>query len=225
MRLNISTRSGKVRVTAAPGAELSVAGGTIEPGDPGASGDGEIRIRRSKGADTIEVQCADDTDVTVGTASGNVDLAGRLGAVRVATVSGKVHVADADRVDARAKSGSVDIAECRSECRVVVTSSKVHVGRAASALIASVSGLVLAERVDRADVKTVSGKVFLGVASAGRVRVHTVSGRVEIAVPAGVRPSTRLHSISGRVRSDCEPGTDGEISVATVSGSIQVTPR
>ena len=76
------------RVAGEPG-EFSVEGGTIERHD-----DGTIHIRRGPTSSSIEVRCAPGTDVTVGTASGKVELLGALGAVRVATVSGKIRVAE-----------------------------------------------------------------------------------------------------------------------------------
>lgn|SRR2546423_2367954 len=218
LRLNVSTRSGNVRVVAEPGIELSVEGGTVVREHEGA-----LEIRRSEGADSIVVRCPGGSDVTIGTVSGKIDTEGPLGAVRVATVSGKVHVAEANRVDVRAKSGSVDIGNCAGECRVVVTSAKVHIGKAQRASIAGVSGVVLAEGVEGAEVKTVSGKVLLATTGAGKISVHTVSGKVEILVPPDVQPATRLRSISGRVRCECATGRDGEIAVASVSGGIRVS--
>jgi DUF4097 and DUF4098 domain-containing protein YvlB len=218
LRLNVSTRSGNVRVVGEPGIELSVEGGSVVREHEGA-----LEIRRSEGAGTIEVRCPAGSDVTIGTVSGKIDTEGPLGAVRVATVSGTVHVAEANRVDVRAKSGSVDIGTCTGECRVVVTSAKVHVGKAQRVSIAGVSGVVLAEGVEGAEVKTVSGKVLLGTTGAGKVSVHTVSGKVDILVPHDVQPATRLRSISGRVRCECPTGRDGEIAVASVSGGIRVS--
>ncbi len=218
LRLNVSTRSGNVRVEAAPGIELEVEGGSVVR-----EHDGALEIRRAKGAGTIVVHCPTGSDVTVGTMSGSIDTEGLLGGVRIATASGKVHVAEAGRVDVRAKSGSVDIGTCTGECRVVVTSAKVHIGKAQRATIAGVSGVVLAEGVEGAEIKTVSGKVLVGTTGGGDISVHTVSGKVEILVPRDVQPATRLRSISGRVRCECPTGGDGEIAVKSVSGAIRVS--
>ena len=217
--IHITTRSRDVLVQAAGDTELSVEGGTIERRD-----DGTVHIRRAPDASSIEVRCSTGTDVTVGTASGKVELRGALGAVRVATVSGKIRVEDATRIDVRTKSGRVEIGACAGECRVMTKSAKVHVGRAGRATVAAVSGVVLLERVGGAEVKSISGKVLLGLApDAGRVSVHTVSGKVEIRIPPSSRPSTRLRSLSGRVDCECTPGDDFEIAVASVSGGIRVS--
>jgi DUF4097 and DUF4098 domain-containing protein YvlB len=218
--VHVSTRSGKVRVIASPGAELAVDGGVMERGD-----DGVLRVRRSKGSATIELRCPPATDLIIGTASGTVDVEGDLGSVSVATMSGKINVERATRVDARTKSGSVHVGHCDDECRVVVVSGKVRIGAAKRVEIAAVSGTVTADQVGEARVKTISGKIKIGTAGAGTIAVKTVSGTVEVSVPPDVAPATRLHSVSGRVNSECPRGADGEIAVASVSGAIRVSCR
>ena len=52
-----------------------------------------------------------------------------------------------------------------------------------------------------AQVHSASGRVVLGLTRSGSVDVRTVSGRVAVAVPAGVDPALHLVSRSGRVRS------------------------
>ena len=120
-----------------PGAALDIEGGAVVREHEGVQ-----EIRRDPNAEEIRVTCPNGTDVTIGTISGNVSTEGALGAVRIATVSGKVRVADATRVDARTKSGSIEIEECTGECRVVSTSAKVRIGHAERAAIAGVSGIV-----------------------------------------------------------------------------------
>ena len=219
--VNITTRSGTVRVVATDGAALAVVGGTMEH-----LADGTVHIRRdhSAKADVIDVTCATGTDVTIGTVSGKVELVGRLGAVRVATVSGTIRAAETAHIDVRTKSGKVDIGECAGECRVMTKSASVHIRRADRATVAAVSGVVLMEQVRGAEVKTISGKVLLSLAPNGeRVSVHTVSGKVEVRVPAATRPSTRLRTVSGKIRCECPPGDDLEIAVVSVSGAIRVS--
>jgi DUF4097 and DUF4098 domain-containing protein YvlB len=216
--VHIATRNGKVRVVASVGGEFAVRDGWIEE-DP----EGGVYVRRESSSDRIEVDVPDGTDVTIGTTSGSVECSGPLGSVRIATVSGKIHVEQAVRVDVRTRSGAVDIGTCGEVCRVVTTSSKVHVGRAHLACVAAVSGLVALERVADAEVKTVSGKVLMATSGGGRVAVKTVSGKVEILVPRERPPSMRLKSVSGRVEKECDAGDDGEIAVATVSGQVRVS--
>jgi DUF4097 and DUF4098 domain-containing protein YvlB len=216
--LHISTRSGNVRVTATPGAALAVDGGIIE-----VATDGTTRVIGARGSDRIDVTCSAGTDVVIGTVSGSVELRGELGAASVATISGKINVERARRVDARTKSGRVEIAECDEECRIVTVTSRVKVGKAERAAIAGVSGRISTRDVARVEVKTVSGAVDVGTSGPPHVSVHTVSGKVDVDVPADARPSTRFRTLSGRVSCECSTGDDGEIAVATVSGAIRVS--
>jgi DUF4097 and DUF4098 domain-containing protein YvlB len=217
-RISITTRSGKVRVTGAETETVSIVGGFGETNE-----EGVLEIRRESGSDRIEVTCPSGTDVTIGTTSGNVETHGVLGAVRILTASGKIHVADASRIEIRTKSGKIDVRACEGECNVVTTSSKVHIGTAGKCRVAAVSGLVLLEHVAGAEVKTISGKVLLGTSGAGDVMVKTVSGKVEIRVPREVKPATHLNSVSGKVQCDCEPGDDGTIAVKSQSGAIRLS--
>jgi DUF4097 and DUF4098 domain-containing protein YvlB len=216
--LKITTRSGNVHVRVVVGRELAVIRGTAEELD-----DGTIHIRRAPSDNVIEVECAPNTDLKVGTASGKVELSGALGAVRIATMSGKIRVEQAARVDVRTKSGTVDIGDCAGGCRVMTTSANVHIRRAGRATIAAVSGTVTLEHVEGAEVKSVSGKVLLATDGRERVSVHTVSGKVEVRIPSSVRPATRLRTVSGRINDACPPGDDCEIAVSSVSGAISVS--
>lgn len=216
--LHISTRSGKVRVTGKPGAVLAVDGGIIE-----VATDGTTHVIGARGSDRIDVTCAAGTDVVIGTVSGSVELGGELGSASVATISGKIHVERARRVDARTKSGRVEIDSCDEDCRIVTVTSRVKVGKAEKAAIAGVSGRISTRDVGRVEVKTVSGAVDVGTSGDPHVSVHTVSGKVDVDVPSDARPSTRFRTLSGRVSCECASGEVGEIAVATVSGAIRVS--
>lgn len=216
--LKITTRSGNVRVEAIEGQELSVDGGFVETED-----DGTLHIRRSPSSSFIDVRCPTGTDVTVGTASGKVQLLGTFGAVRVATMSGRISVEQATRIDVRSKSGKINIGTCADDCRVMSKSSSVHVRHAGNATVSAVSGVVLIEQVGGAEIKTVSGKVFVGSSGDDRISIHTVSGKVDIRVPAAARPATRLRSMSGRIDCDLPRGDDFEVAVVSVSGAISVS--
>jgi DUF4097 and DUF4098 domain-containing protein YvlB len=217
--VHITTRTGHVRVEAdAAQTELAVSGGTTEVHD-----DGSIHVHRAPSESTIIVRCAPGTDVTVGTSSGKVDLSGPLGSVRVATISGKIHVAEAARLDVRSKSGKIQVDTCAGDLRVTTKSATVLVGHAGRATVAAVSGLVALGEVGGAEVKSISGKVLIGASGGERVSVRTVSGKVEIRVLGPGLPSTRLKSLSGKVKSELAPGDDFEIAVSSMSGTIKVS--
>src|SRR5690349_20815729 len=124
LRSNISTRSGRVRVEGRDGAGLHVKGGEVSTDE-----DGTVRVTAATGgSDWVKSNAPAGTDVTVGTASGSIELLGTLGDVRVTTASGRISVAKARDVDIRTASGSIEIGECAGDCRVVTKSSKVSVG-------------------------------------------------------------------------------------------------
>jgi DUF4097 and DUF4098 domain-containing protein YvlB len=221
VRMTISTRSGHVRVEGRAGAGFDVHGGSFHT-EP----DGSVRVQASHhGSHGVEVVCPAGTDVIIGTASGRVELVGDLGDVRVTTRSGRITIERARRIDIRAASGNIEIGECSGACRVVTRSSGIHVRKAGTLDVAAMSGRIKVDDVADAVVRTMSGKVALSTGNDGRVEVRTMSGAVEVEVPQGRRPATHLHSMSGRVRCDAENGHDGEISVATTSGTIHVTCR
>ena len=86
------------------------------------------------------------------------------------------------------------------------------------------SGSVLIEARSVVEVRTVSGKVDVQSGAGGPVRVNTVSGSIEVALPPGVKPNVRLGG-RGKVRNDYEPGDDVHVDVRTVSGKIAIAAR
>jgi len=218
-RLRITRRSGKVRVRVEPGAPVAVDGGTLHQND-----DGTVDVR-AHGSSVLEVRCPTGTDLTISTASGAVDVEGDAGSVKVTTKSGNLSIERATAVDARGASGRVEVGVCTGDCHVVFVSGNVHIGEAAKATVATVSGKIEVDEVDDAEVKTVSGNIKLGANGGGHLAARSISGSVKISLPAGSRPATRLKAVSGHIRCECEPGHDGEVRAATVSGAISVRCR
>jgi DUF4097 and DUF4098 domain-containing protein YvlB len=207
VQLRISAVSGRVTVIAEPRADVVVdRGGTAHAGP-----DQVVEIRARKPSENVEVRCPPDSDVIVGTRSGNVELQGRLGAVGVTSQSGSIRAAVVADADLRTVSGTVDVAACDGRCRVATTSGRITIGAAGDVEISTVS----------AQVRSVSGKVGIGSSGQDAVRVRTVSGRITIRLPIGVRPDVR-YAGRGKVRSELEPGGDLLVDVANVSGTVRL---
>jgi DUF4097 and DUF4098 domain-containing protein YvlB len=220
-RLAIATRSGRVRVVAEARADVAVHGGELVEA-PG----GDLRVVAERSASSgVEVRCPIGTSVVVGTASGRVELAGDLGDTSVTTRSGRISVESARNADLRTTSGRVEVGACTETCRVVAASGRIHVERAGAVDLVTKSGRITASRVQRATVKSASGRIEVGTDRSPVVVVRSHSGSVDISVPADARPAARLASRSGRVSNDCSEGDDGEIDVETTSGRIAVTCR
>ena len=161
------------------------------------------------------------TDVVVGSASGSVQLQGHLGAARVTTASGSIRVESVASADLRTHSARVEVEECLGPCRVMNTSGRVEIHRAREVEVKCVSGSVEVAG-DAVRVRTVSGKVRIDTNL--HAWVETVSGKVEVWVPPGFHPAVRSLG-HGRVEIGVPQGSDGEISVRSVSGSVRVRSR
>lgn len=217
--LEITTRSGSVLVRV-----TDVARPTVVDGNASIDDDGVVH---STSSGRVEVCCPAGTDVVIGTLSGSVECRGALGRVVVSTRSGKVHIDDAAEADVRTLSGSVELESCSGECQVVTKSAAVGIGAAADASVTSKSGTVEIGAVVNATVRSASGKVRVDMLGGGAVDVRTMSGRVDVHLPAEQSPVVALHSRSGSVSGAGLPGTEqgGSLSVDTLSGAITVTRR
>ncbi len=215
--VSVTSRSGRITVTGEDRADI-----LVERGGDNVVREGD-RVVVDGRSGRVELRCPAGTDVIVGTGSGKVELLGRLGDARVTTGSGAITVEQVERLDARTGSGSLQVDACDGACKCQTGSGSIRVGRAGEAELVTGSGRVTADLVDGAEVKAGSGRVDLGLRSAGNVGVQAHSGSVTVKVPAGVHPATRLKANSGRVVCECQEGTDGDISITTNSGSISVT--
>ncbi len=218
--VEVTSQSGRVVVIAEDRADV-----VVTRGGRATAGVGGRVIVVPRGGSRVEVRCPAGSDLIVGTASGRVELRGRLGDVRVTTASGRIAVEQAQRLDARTASGAIEVSECGGDCRLHAASGRVTVGRAGSVDIVASSGRVSADQVGAARVRAASGRVDLGLTGPGPVDVRCHSGTVTVTVPRGMRPATDLSTGSGRVECDVELGTDGKIAVHTGSGRVVVAYR
>jgi DUF4097 and DUF4098 domain-containing protein YvlB len=166
-----------------------------------------LEVKSKSGS--IEVRCPIGTDVSVGAMSGQVKLAGTFGSVKVSSVSGGIDIDTATgNVDARCVSGSISV--------------KSIGGRAD---VSSKSGRVRIDRVEGpAQASTISGGVEIGTAG-DDVELKMVSGGAKIKVLSEKHPRIRFSSLSGKMHCDCEQGSDFDLKVKTISGSLEVTGR
>ncbi|HTN80580.1 MAG TPA: DUF4097 family beta strand repeat-containing protein [Acidimicrobiales bacterium] len=186
--------------------------------------DGTIEVRGRKPSTSLRVAVPVGSDIVVGTVSGDVELVGDLGAVRVTSSSGTIEVERAESADLRTVSGRVSVDECSGLCRVSNKSGKVVVSDAGEVEISSVSGSVRIRAQSHVDVRTVSGKVDVHTEAQGPVRVQTVSGSIDVALPPGTRPNVRVGG-RGKVRREYDEGDDVQVDIKTVSGKIEIAAR
>ena len=214
--LTITTASGSVVITGEDRPDIVVDGkAKVEDGELG-----EMVVRTK--SSSLDVRCPSGTDVRVGTASGRVELRGRLGDARVTTKSSSVRVEQVETLELRSSSGSIDVETCAGRCRLQTTSGSVRVDEAGDVDISTVSSSIGVECAGGGRIHTVSGSVDIGATGASDLDVRSISGSVKITLARGVRPHVRLRTVSGKARCDCEEGDDVLVAVSSVSGSVKV---
>jgi len=167
-----------------------------------------LEVKSKSGS--IEVRCPTGTDVSVGAMSGQVRLIGTFGSVKVSTVSGGIDIDTATgSVDARCVSGSITVESCGGRCDVSSKSGRVRIGRVEGPAHAS----------------TISGGVEIGTAGRDEVELKMVSGEAKVTVLGEKHPRVRFSSLSGKMHCECTQGSDFDLKVRSISGSLEVKGR
>lgn len=210
--VRISTTSGSIHVVAEPGRTELWSNREVSEGIP-ATIDG--------GSDRVECRVPEGTDLVVGSTSGRIRIEGRVGAVSALTTSGRISIDHAVSVDARSKSGRIEIDRADRECRVVNGSGRVAIGRCGPADVTSRSGrLTIGEADGQVRARGTSGRIEVAVAGAHDVDAETVSGRIQVELPAAVRPQV----VDSAAAADRSAG-DCVIVARSASGRVVVTQR
>lgn len=202
-RLKVVTVSGTVRVASEERQDVE-----INPSEWRAelSDDERILEVHSK-SQNLDIRVPVGLNISVGTVSGNVELLGRFGRVTASSVSGHVRVGDTSGdADVRSISGHIEMGDCAGRCRANTKSGHIEISHVA----------------DSVQAHTMSGHIEVGTSGQGDVEIKTISGRVAVRIDSGKLPRAKLRSLSGKVRCDCPQGTDFELKVGTISGSIEV---
>jgi DUF4097 and DUF4098 domain-containing protein YvlB len=208
--VRISTTSGAVNVVAEPGRSeigsnrelIEVSPATIDAG-----------------SHRVDCRVPEGTDLVIGSTSGRVRVEGRVGSVSVLTTSGRISIQHAVTVDARSKSGRIEITRADGECRVVNGSGRVEIVRCGPADVTSTSGrLSIGEANGEVRARGTSGRIEMTLTGAHDVDAETLSGRIEIVLPAAVRPQIVASA------SAVDPGVGDCVVVArSTSGRVVVT--
>jgi DUF4097 and DUF4098 domain-containing protein YvlB len=175
------------------------------------------------GSRSADVVVPEGVNVVIGSDSGRIQVRGQLGDVAIVSASGRVELAHARSVDVRTQSGRIEIDTVDEECRAHSMSARVEVGHCGRADISSNSGRVdVAETDGPATVHSVSGRITIGVSRAADVEAETVSGRIEVAFPPGVR----VHQALANKPDEARPvGTDCTVVARSGSGRVTVSAQ
>jgi DUF4097 and DUF4098 domain-containing protein YvlB len=199
----------------------------------------DVRPRRrfgitfDRGEITMRVSCPHDADVEISTASGDIDLRGRLGGLSAEVASGDLRAEELNgRVEVKSASGDVALDLVGGEASVATASGDVFVRSVhGEAILRSASGDIrVDEAADSVTMQTASGDLRVGSAVAGRVTLQSASGDQQIGIRRGSAVHLDVRTMSGDATSELEvrderPAPDSplvELRATSMSGDIRV---
>lgn len=220
--VRVSCVSGRVTVVAEDRIDVEVAG--------------TDDVRHTAGTTTVsttsgrlEVRVPSGTDIVVGATSGGVSVRGVVGAASITVETGKVVVEHAASLDARSRSGAIEVGSCDGACRVRSATGKIVVGSCGSADVATTSGRISLRDVRGAAVAHCStGQISIELAGASDVEAETITGRVTVSVPKGVRPlviGPGDEPSATDVDSSVDDGSVCTVTARSVNGQVKVVNR
>ena len=187
----------------------------------------------------LEIKVPTASTLDVETVSADITAEKVSGALKLETVSGSVTAGgDPAKFDARSVSGDVEITAASAPGRAKSVSGDVTLKGVAGAVEAgSVSGKVLVTggEVSGVELETTSGDIRFaaGLAKNARLDAKTVSGEVELILPADVAADFDVTTFSGDIINELGPparrtseyGPGKELSFSTGGGGARVEAK
>jgi DUF4097 and DUF4098 domain-containing protein YvlB len=244
-KVTIENMAGSVRVTGWDRAEVQVKG-TVGSG-------GELSFDGSEKQTTIEVEAEhgnpmgikSDLEVFVPSGSSvsiegfaaSISVAGVRGSVSAETVNGSITQTGAAKdVELQSVNGTIDVTKASGRLKAEAVNGTVTIRDASGELEAStVNGqlLVTGGSFDRAALESVSGgvKFEAGLSPKATLSVESVSGSVDLFLPAGLGAEFTVSTFSGAITNDLGPAAEKssrwtpqkELSFTTGSGGARIT--
>jgi len=214
--IRISSTSGRLRIDARPAAEVAVSKAVPQ------ARTGDV-VTIDTDHESVDVIVPEGSDLVIGSVSGAIRIRGRLGEVAIVSRSGKIELDHAVDADIRSETGRIQVGTVERECRAHSTTGRVDVGTCGRADVSSTSGRVQVDRVDGpAAAHSVSGRVSIAVSRAADIEAETVTGRIAVAFPPGVR----VHRADAVVPPDQRPvDSDCTVVARSGTGSVNVTSQ
>lgn len=172
---------------------------------------------------TYTIQVPRDTEVSATVASGAQTIRGVRGPVRVQSASGSVRVEKIDRdAELSTASGSVSATDIGSEVHITSASGSVTVSNAkGDVIVSALSGVIrIAKPGGRIEADTASGEVEIQGA-ANDVKAHAASGRVSVQGNPGANSYWELKTVSGTVQLVVPATANLHLSAEATSGEIR----
>lgn len=191
----------------------------------------ERRGWRSGNGGRLRVAAPDDTAVRITTASGDVIVSVATGRTQVTTASGDVRIAIASELTVKTASGSITVDRVGSDAAVKSASGDLRAQEIGGGLNASTaSGDVRIERVGGdVNVSTASGDVRVDRFEGRSFNANTVSGDVQLGIPAGSDVALEVKTLTGSIEvpsGDRAPDVPSrgrvDVRVKSVSGDFRL---
>lgn len=212
--VRIASTSHRLRVVAGDQADVAVEGEADVVSDGARTTIDGVRSR-------LVVHVPAGADVIAGSTSGRIVIEGPVGEVAVTTESGGVRVRHAESVDVRSESSRVEIADVRSDCRIRTRSGSVqveHCGGGAD-LAAKTGRIELTSGSGPVRAQCSSGRIDITLLTAQDVEAETISGRINVALPAGTRP---YRSDGWEAPAATPDGYDCTVTARSATGKVTV---
>jgi hypothetical protein len=256
--VQIDNPAGSIRVIGWDRSEVAVSG-TLGHGATGLDLSGDRRHTRveveSEGnphgvESDLEVRVPAGSDVSIESFGASISVSDVRGTVTAETVNGDIRIGEAPReVEAESVNGGVSVASKGGRVHAESVNGPVSVRGAGGEIDAStVNGplTVTGGTFERGRLETVNGRVLFeaGLSARGSLEVETVSGAVELALPATISADFSVVTFSGDVRNELGPpakptsqytsekeltfstgGGGANVTVETLSGSIVLRRR
>jgi hypothetical protein len=232
--LEIELPSGSIllRTGSAGTVAVSVDSSAAEGFEIGQIGDNVfVRATRRGRSGRVVVDVPTGTDVEVKGASVDLSGQGALGTLRVRSASGNVRADDVVRAEVSVSSGDIRIELVRDDAAIKATSGDVYLRRVGGRMAATLSSgdVVGDDLAGDVEVETASGDVTIRRCGGSAIGVRTVSGDIQLGLPAGIRVDPEISTMSGRVvlpepagGSVAEPRRSVRVRLRSVSGDIRI---
>lgn len=170
--------------------------------------DGQLAVHTASGSVRVDRVGASGS---VQTASGSVTVGSAGSTLEVKTASGGVAVGDvSDALGVTSASGSVAVGTVKGHLEVKSASGSVAVGEAGRGLeVNAVSGSVeIGTAEGDCHIETASGGQRFKRLGTGRARLRSVSGRIVVGVAPGIAVRVDVQTLSGPISSEIEISAD-----------------
>lgn len=169
------------------------------------------------------------TDLTLSTSDGSIDVSNIIGTVNAGTSDGSVEVRDIDGdIRLRTSDGRITATGVKArtfDCHTSDGTIRLADLTAGSLRAETSDGSITLENVqtDAATVRTVDGSIRWRNAAASRLECHSSDGTVDVEyAPEGPKaPDIRITASDGRITLVTPPGLSAQIDASTGDGSIQ----